>query len=67
MYVKVKKNLLIELYLTRVKHIDYWSPSSFPNGPPTIKVIKYIIIITLFNHRILITKKWSSKEPCTLS
>ena len=26
---------IIELYLTRVKHIDYWSPSSFHNGPPT--------------------------------
>ena len=26
---------LTELYLTRVKNIDYWSPSSFHNGPPT--------------------------------
>ena len=24
------------------KEIDYWSPSSFHNGPPTIKVIKCI-------------------------
>ena len=24
------------------KDIDYWSPSSFHNGPPTIKVIKRI-------------------------
>ena len=24
------------------KDIDYWSPSSFHNGPPTIKVIKHI-------------------------
>ena len=34
--------IIIELYLTRVKHIDYWSASSFHNGPPTIKVIKHI-------------------------
>ena len=26
------------------KDIDYWSPSSFHNGPPTIKVIKVSII-----------------------
>ena len=32
--------MIIELYLTRVKYIDYWLPSSFYNGPPTIKVIK---------------------------
>ena len=32
----------IELYSTRVKHIDYWSPSSFHNGPPTIKIVKHI-------------------------
>ena len=24
------------------KDIDYWSPSSFHNGPPTIKVLKCI-------------------------
>ena len=34
--------IIIELYLTRVKHIDYWSPSSFHNGPPTIKIVKHI-------------------------
>ena len=23
-------------------NIDYWSPSSFHNGPPTIKIVKHI-------------------------
>ena len=27
--------IIIEVYLTRVKHVDYWSPSSFHNGLPT--------------------------------
>ena len=32
-----------------------------------IIIIVIIIIKTLFIHGILITKKWSSKEPCALN
>ena len=34
--------ITLELYLTRVKHIDYWSPSSFHNGPPTINSLSLV-------------------------
>ena len=39
-------NLVITLF-NEGKDIDYWSPSSFHNGPPTIKVIKSIDSIHL--------------------
>ena len=47
MYFKPKSGVLlwkrdlITLF-NEGKDIDYWSPSSFHNGPPTIKVIKCI-------------------------
>ena len=35
--------IIIELYLTRVKNIDYWSPSSFHNGPPLSLVVHHTV------------------------
>ena len=42
--------------------------SVLPTGYDTSIISRQIQYktITLFNHRILITKKWSSKEPCAL-
>ena len=34
------------------KDIDYWSPSSFHNGPPTIKVIKSIDYLTNYQYNL---------------
>ena len=34
------------------KDIDYWSPSSFHNGPPTIKVIKSIDYLINYQYNL---------------
>ena len=37
--------------------IDYWSPSSFHNGPPTIKVIKSIDYLINYQYNLPTKKK----------
>ena len=34
------------------KDTDYWSPSSFHNGPPTIKVIKSIDYLINYQYNL---------------
>ena len=34
------------------KDIDYWSPSSFHNGPPTIKVIQSIDYLINYQYNL---------------
>ena len=54
-----KKNEILQIVIVIVitlfnegKDIDYWSPSSFHNGPPTIKVIKSIDYLINYQYNL---------------
>ena len=54
-----KKNEILQIVIVIVitlfnegKDIDYWSPSSFHNRPPTIKVIKSIDYLINYQYNL---------------
>ena len=52
-YVKTVIIIIIIITLfNEGKDIDYWSPSSFHNGPPTIKVIKSIDYLINYQYNL---------------
>ena len=49
--IELVKRIVITLFYEG-KDIDYWSPSSFHNGPPTIKVIKSIDYLINYQYNL---------------